>query len=78
MTTAFDVTFSPRVSWTNLIQYDNVSNVVGVNMRLSWIPQAGRAFYFVINHNVADLDRDGSYNSLNADVVAKFNYTFRF
>jgi hypothetical protein len=78
VTTAFDVTFSPRVSWTNLIQYDNVSNVVGVNMRLSWIPQAGRAFYFVINHNVADLDRDGSYNSLNADVVAKFNYTFRF
>jgi hypothetical protein len=78
VTTGFDVVFSPRLSWTNLIQYDNVSNVVGMNIRLNFIPQAGRAFYFVINHNVADLDHNGSYNSLTSDVVAKFNYTFRF
>ena len=78
VSSGFDVVFSPRLSWTNLIQYDNVSDVVGVNIRLNWIPQAGRAFYFVINHNVADPDHNGSYNSLTSDVVAKFNYTFRF
>jgi Carbohydrate family 9 binding domain-like/Domain of unknown function (DUF5916) len=78
VSTGLDWVFSSRLSWTNLIQYDNVSEVVGVNMRLNWIPQAGRAVYFVINHNLEDLDRDGTYHSMTSDLVAKINYTFRF
>lgn len=78
VSTGLDWVFSPRLSWTNLIQYDNVSQIIGVNMRLNWIPQAGRAVYFVINHNVEDFDRNGRYHSLTSDVVAKINYTFRF
>ena len=38
----FDVIFSATLSWVNLIQYDNVSDTAGVNMRLHWIPEAGR------------------------------------
>lgn len=74
----FDIAFSPTLSWVNLIQYDNVSEVAGINMRLHWIPEAGREVYFVINHNVSDPDRDNRFHSTFSDATAKVNYTFRF
>jgi hypothetical protein len=76
--TTFDVAFSSELSWTTLIQYDNVSEVMGLNVRLNWIPEAGREFFFVINHNMQDFDRDNRFNSFASDVVAKASYTFRF
>jgi hypothetical protein len=78
LTTGFDIVFSSRLSWTNLIQYDNVSEIMGVNLRLNWIPEAGKEFFFVINHNLEDFDRDNTFHSAAADVVAKLSYTFRF
>ena len=78
ISTTFDVVFSSRLSWTNLIQYDNVSEVVGLNLRLNWIPEAGRELFFVINHNMQDFDRDNRFHSVTSDVVAKASYTFRF
>jgi hypothetical protein len=73
-----ETAFSSMWSWVNLIQYDNISETIGINMRWHWIPEAGRELYFVINHNVADLDRDNSFVSASADATAKINYTFRF
>ena len=75
---AFDVAFSSTLSWVNLLQYDNVTETVGINMRLHWIPEAGREMFFVINHNLQDLDRDNRFHSTYSDVTAKINYTFRF
>jgi hypothetical protein len=74
----FDFAFSPTLSWVNLIQYDNVSEVAGINMRLHWIPEAGREVFFVINHNIEDIDRDNSFHSAFSDATAKVSYTFRF
>ena len=74
----FDIAFSSTLSLVNLIQYDNVSKVAGVNIRLHWIPEAGREVYFVINHNLEDLDDNGRFHSQFSDVTAKVNYTFRF
>jgi Domain of unknown function (DUF5916)/Carbohydrate family 9 binding domain-like len=45
-----DIVFSSRLSWVNLIQYDNVSGVVGINSRLHYIPEDGREAYLVLNH----------------------------
>jgi hypothetical protein len=78
ITQTFDVVFSSKLSWTNLIQYDNVSEVMGLNLRLNWIPEAGQELFFVINHNMQDLDRDNRFHSSTSDVVAKAGYTFRF
>src|SRR4030095_4205458 len=36
-----DVAFSVAWSWENFIQYDNVSETIGVNSILRWIPRAG-------------------------------------
>ena len=73
-----DFAFTPTLSWVNLIQYDNVTETAGVNMRLHWIPEAGREVFFVINHNVEDHDRDNRFRSTASDMTAKVNYTFRF
>ena len=70
--------FSSSLSWTNLIQYDNVSETMGLNSRLHWIPQAGREAFIVLNHNVQDLDKDNRFHSISSDVSLKFSYTFRF
>jgi hypothetical protein len=74
----FDVAFSSTVSWVNLIQYDNVTETMGANLRMVWIPEAGKEFYFVINQNLQDFDRDDTFQSLTSDVTAKMSYTFRF
>jgi len=73
-----DVIFSAKLSWTNLLQYDNDTEIVGINSRIHWIPQAGREMFIVLNHNLEDLDRDNRFHSMIADFSFKFTYTFRF
>ncbi len=73
-----DIAFSSTLSLVNLVQYDNISDVAGINVRLHWIPQAGREVYFVINHNLESVDGDGRFRSQFSDATAKVNYTFRF
>jgi hypothetical protein len=70
--------FSSRLSWVNLIQYDDVTELVGINSRLHWVPQAGREGFIVLNHNMSDADRNDSFHSTSADVSVKFSYTWRF
>ena len=73
-----EVTFSPSVYWVNLVQYDNVSEVIGVNARLVWIPTAGQEGLIVLNHRRQDRDKDGSFRSELTDINVKLSYTFRF
>ena len=69
---------SSTLSWTNLIQYDNVSEQMGFNSRLHWIPRAGREAFVVLNRGLSDTDKDNHFESTFADLSLKFNYTFRF
>ena len=71
-------TFSSKLSWVTLFQFDNLSQVLGINSRLQWIPVEGREGFIVLNHNVADYDKDGTFVSTSADLTLKFSYTFRF
>ncbi len=73
-----ELVFSSTLSWVNLFQYDNVSENLGVNSRLHWIPQAGREGFIVLNRNLSDVDRDDSFVPVAADVAVKFSYTWRF
>jgi hypothetical protein len=72
------VSFTNTLSWSNLVQYDNVSELMGFNSRLHWIPEAGREMFLVLNYGLADLDKDNDFTSTTADLSLKFNYTFRF
>ena len=73
-----EAVFSATLSWINQIQYDNVSETIGINSRLHWIPRAGREAFLVLNHSLADPDRDNSFVSTFSEVTVKYSYTFRF
>jgi len=73
-----DVIFSATMSWSTLLQYDNVTETMGINTRFHWIPEAGREAFIVLNHSLQDLDLDNRFKSAVADVAIKFNYTYRF
>jgi len=73
-----DIVFSATLSWSTLLQYDNISDTIGINSRIHWIPEAGREAFVVLNHNMQDFDRSDSFHSTAADLTLKYNYTFRF
>ncbi|HMB74406.1 MAG TPA: DUF5916 domain-containing protein, partial [Gammaproteobacteria bacterium] len=73
-----EVAFSSTLSWVTLMQYDNVSETIGINSRIHWIPQAGREAFLVLNHNVQDLDRDNRFHTSFSEAAVKFSYTLRF
>jgi hypothetical protein len=72
------INFTADLTWTNRLQYDNVSEGLGINSRLYWVPQAGREAYLVLNWGLVDLDKDNTFTSTNNDLTIKYNYTFRF
>jgi hypothetical protein len=72
------VSFVSTLSWSNLVQYDNVSESLGFNSRLHWIPEAGREAFLVLNYGLIDPEKDNDFVAVNADLSLKFNYTFRF
>lgn len=73
-----DYVHSSKLSWVNLVQYSNDTEVAGINSRLHWIPQAGRELFVVLNHNLQDLDFDNRFHSSFADFSVQYRHTFRF
>ena len=77
-----DYIMSSKLSWVNLVQYDNASRTIGVNSRLHWIPEAGRELFVVLNHNLEDPrifpDLDDDFHSDTADLTIKYRHTFRY
>jgi hypothetical protein len=73
-----DIIFSSTLYWVSLVQYDDVSEVVGFNTRLQWIPRAGQEGLIVLNHRLEDRDKNNTFRSERLDLNAKVSYTFRF
>ena len=72
------VAFSSQWFWVSLFQYDNVSEEIGINTRLQWVPTAGQEGFIVLNYNLQDKDKDNTFRSAARDFSIKFKYTFRF
>ena len=73
-----DIAFNTAWSWENFVQYDNVSDGLGWNSILRWLPRAGREMVFVINREFQDDTDTRSFKSVSSDIAFKFSYTFRF
>ena len=73
-----DVAFTSTWYWENFLQYDNVSETIGVNSILRWVPEAGREAVLVLNRQLEDLDRDNRFASYYSELTFKLSYTFRF
>ncbi|MHC5025090.1 MAG: DUF5916 domain-containing protein [Planctomycetota bacterium] len=71
-----NVYFTPDLSWTNFVQFDNQSETVGINSRVRWIVEPGNEVFFVVNQAI---ERDGSsYRVLQTELTTKVGWTFRF
>ena len=70
------VQFSPKLVWSVLGQYDNLSKSVGFNTRVRWTYMAGSDVFFVVNQG-ANID-DGRWDFTRTEISAKMGATFRF
>ncbi len=71
-----DLTFTPRLQWSNLVQFDNDSDSAGWNSRLRWIFGPGQELFLVWNTVV---EREaGSLVSTGSAAAFKVGYTLRF
>ncbi len=68
--------FSPRMRWSNLIQYDTLSDTMGVNSRFSWEFKPGKNVNIVLSQLY--WDQRGSFQLLDSELVAKAQLQFRF
>jgi hypothetical protein len=72
----FNLAFTPEISWTNVVQYETVTDDIGLNSIFRWEIESGREFYVVLNHNW--LEQYGRFRSRHSDFGVKLRWTFRF
>jgi hypothetical protein len=73
-----DVYFSPDITLTNFVQYDNLSDAWGWQSRFQWILKPGNEIHFVWNSLVmVSLERN-EYQISENSALLKVNYNFRF
>jgi hypothetical protein len=72
-----DVAFNAEWAWLTTAQYDNQSDLLSINSRLQWIPEAGREFYIIYNGGWLDEDIRG-FQTVGESATIKLSHTFRF
>jgi hypothetical protein len=70
-----NIQFTPDISWISLVQYDNISDSIGINSRVRWIIQDGREFFLVFNQG---LDVSDGIRSTRSEPLIKGLWTLRF
>ena len=73
---------TPLANLTGNVQYDDVSEVVGLFMRARWIITPGNDLYLVFTQNWQNLgdglfDNDREFLTLSRGASMKLNYTYR-
>lgn len=66
---------TPDISWITLVQYDSVSDSIGVNSRFRWIIEDGRELFLVLNQG---FDARDEIVATRTAPLAKLQWTFRF
>ena len=71
---------TPRLSLSNLVQYDNRSRNMGWQSRVRWTLQPGNDLFFAFNQGWIQEEDSGSlrFRTENSKLSAKFQYSFRF
>jgi hypothetical protein len=73
---------SPRLSFSNLVQFDNRSRNLGWQSRVRWTLQPGNDFFFAFNQGWVQEELEDNRNlrfrAQDSKVSAKFQYSYRF
>jgi hypothetical protein len=72
----FNLAFTPEISWTNVVQYDNVARSMGWNSIFRWEIESGREFFLILNHDW--LQENSQFHASHKGFGAKVRWTFRF
>lgn len=67
--------FTPEITWSNIVQWDNQSDEVGFNSRLRYEIEPGRVAYIVYN---SGYDTDDSWATTQSEMAVKVGWTYRF
>ena len=79
ITTSLNFSASPRLTFSNLIQYDNRSRNLGWQSRVRWTLKPGNDLFVSFNQGwINDESSSLRFRAEDTKVVAKFQYTFRF
>ena len=73
-----EIAFNTAWSLITNLQYDNLSDDLGINTRVRYNVAAGNDIWFVVNHNMRRDDFDDRFDNDQTTAVAKIRYTFRF
>ena len=76
--TRFNVAVSPRLFGSALVQVNDITDDVDLNLRLDWIHHPGADLFFVYNHSANLRPREGEPHSNGRDATLKLTYLFRF
>ena len=70
---------SPRLTFSNLIRYDNLSRNLGWQSRMRWTMRLGNDLFFVCGQGWLQ-ENTGAFNfrAQESKVSTKLQYTFRF
>ncbi len=72
----YRVTPNPNLAWNTVVQFDNVSDEIGVNSRIRYIMKPGNDLFLVFNKSL-EYER-AQLRSLATETIAKVGLTFRF
>ena len=70
------VNITPDFTWSNVAQYDNKSDTLGINSRLIWEYQPGKRIFLVLNQSYLD-ERTGFVRK-HMDTTLKLSSIYRF
>lgn len=73
-----NIFFSPDISLTNFIQYDNVTEEIGWQSRFRWILKPGNEILFVWNSSSMRHPMEERFTIQESFTRLKLNYNFRF
>jgi Carbohydrate family 9 binding domain-like/Domain of unknown function (DUF5916) len=70
------INFNPDISWSTIVQYENVTDNLSAQSRLRWIIEPGREFFFIFGQDF-DASPD-SFRVGETGLIGKLSWTFRF
>lgn len=71
--------FSPFLTFSNLLQYDNASHNLGWQSRARWTLKPGNDLFFIFGQGWIQDDAGGyHFKAQDTKIVTKLQYTFRF
>ncbi len=76
--TRLNLSLTPEISWTNVVQYDNVTDRIGLNSIFRWEIESGNELFLVFNQNWKQDQGSSGFQPTHSQLATKVVWTFRF